>query len=179
MEGRTYGSLRTVFPIPDLHEGRVTTDIIDDLLCQSTDEVIKDSQPISRNIVHAPSRLRLSKEWQKRRPGLRMRFVGGQCPKVYVIIILRPCEWHMFSTTSRDINRLDKPRERKTYSKGARARRTNKSCSGSIVKSRIVMPNAYVQLPLLEPPPGVSSAPFTALASLDPAPSFAEAGGVG
>jgi hypothetical protein len=55
----------------------------------------------------------------------------------------------MFSIASRNINRLDKPKE-KTYSGGARARRTNKSCSGSIVKSRIVMPNAYVQLSPLE-----------------------------
>ena len=107
-----------------------------------------------------------------------MRFVGGQRPKVHVIKMSRPCEWHMFSVTSRDINRLNKPKE-KTYSAGARARRTNKSCSGSIVKSRIVMPNAYVQLPPLELPPGVPLAPFTALVSLDLALSFVEAGGVG
>ena len=69
----------------------------------------------------------------------------------------------MFSITYRDINRLDEPKE-KTYSGGARARRTNKSCSGSIVKSRIVMPNAYVQLPPLKLPLGVSLAPFMALA---------------
>ena len=69
----------------------------------------------------------------------------------------------MFSITYRDINRLDEPKE-KTYSGGARARRTKKSCSGSIVKSRIVMPNAYVQLPPLKLPLGVSLAPFMALA---------------
>ena len=65
-EGITYGSPCTMLPIPDLHEGRVTTDIINDLLRQSTDEVIKDAQPVSRNMVDSPSHLRLSKEWQKR-----------------------------------------------------------------------------------------------------------------
>jgi len=80
-----------MFPIPDLHEGRVTTDLINDHLRQSTDEIIKDSQPISRNMVDTPSHLRFSEEWQKRRPGLRMRLVSGQCPEVYVIKMLRPC----------------------------------------------------------------------------------------
>ena len=92
-KGRTYGSPRTIFPVPDLHEGRVTADVIDDLLCQGADEVIKDSQPISRNVVDAPSHLRLSKERQKGRSGLWMRFVGGQSPEVYVIKMLGPFGW--------------------------------------------------------------------------------------
>jgi len=81
----------------------------------------------------------------------------------------------MLSTTLRNINRLDEPKE-KTHSGGASARRTNKSCSGSIVKSRIVMPNAYVQLSPFELPPGASLAPFAELASVEPAPSSLEAG---
>lgn len=80
--------------------------------------------------------------------------------------------------TFRNINRLGMPKG-KTHSGGARARRTNKSCSGSIVKSRIVMPNAYVQLPALELLPGVSFVPFAAPASLDPVPSSTEADEVG
>lgn len=62
-EGETYGSSRTVFPIPDLQEGRVTTGIIDDLLSQGADEIIKDPQSISRNVFDAPSHLRFSKKW--------------------------------------------------------------------------------------------------------------------
>lgn len=66
MKGRTYGSPRTMFPIPDLHECRITTDIIHNLLRQRTDEVVEDSQPISRNMVDAPGDLRFSKEREKR-----------------------------------------------------------------------------------------------------------------
>jgi hypothetical protein len=51
-----------VSPIPDLQEGRVTTRVIDDLLGQGTNEIIKDPQPISRNVFDTPSHLGFSKE---------------------------------------------------------------------------------------------------------------------
>lgn len=63
MDGGTYRSSCTVFPIPDLQEGRVTTGVIDDLLGQGTDEIIKNPQPISRNVFDTPSHLCFSKEW--------------------------------------------------------------------------------------------------------------------
>jgi hypothetical protein len=52
-----------VFPVPDLQEGRITSGIIDDLLCQGADKIIKDPQPVSRNVFDTPSHLCLSKEW--------------------------------------------------------------------------------------------------------------------
>lgn len=61
-EGRTYGSSRTVLPIPDLQEGRVTTSVIDNLLGQCTDKIIEDPQSVSRNVVDTPSHLRFSEE---------------------------------------------------------------------------------------------------------------------
>jgi hypothetical protein len=84
----TYRSTGTVFPIPDLQEGRGTASIVDDLLGQCTDEVVEDPQPVGRNVVDTPSHLRLSKEWQERRSRLWVRFVGGQSPKVDVVEVL-------------------------------------------------------------------------------------------
>lgn len=52
-----------MFPIPDLQEGRIDTGIIDDLLRQGTDEIIKDPQPVSRNMFDTPSHLRPVEEW--------------------------------------------------------------------------------------------------------------------
>ena len=39
---RTHGSSRTVLPIPDLQEGRIATGVIDHLLGQGTDKIIKN-----------------------------------------------------------------------------------------------------------------------------------------
>ena len=57
IKGKTYGSPRAVFPIPDLHEGRITAEIIDDLFRQRADKIIENPQPISRNMVDTPCHL--------------------------------------------------------------------------------------------------------------------------
>ena len=95
-----------------------------------------------------------------------------------MIKILRPCECGMFSVTFRNINQVEELKEN-TNSGGASARRARKSCSGSMVKSRMVMPNACVHLSPLEVPPGALVALFAPLAIVDPTPPSLEAGGVG
>jgi len=95
-----------------------------------------------------------------------------------MIKILRPCERGMFSITFRNTDQADELKE-KTNSGGARARRARKSCSGSMVKSRMVMPNECVHLFPLEVPPGVLVALFAPPAIVNPTPPSLEASGVG
>ena len=103
-----------MFPIPDLHEGRETASIVDDLLRQRTDEIVKNSQPVRRYMVNAPGHLRFSKERQERRPRLWVRFVGGQSPKIDMIKMLRPWKCGMFSITFRNTDQVDELKERLT-----------------------------------------------------------------